>query len=61
MAKQLNKVSKDECLEAIDFLFVECYLNNMNSDERYYTKILLKKVANNYQIKLEDINSLEGW
>ena len=60
MAKQLNKVSKDECLEAIDFLFVECYLNNMNSDERYYTKILLKKVANNYQIKLEDINSLEG-
>ena len=40
MAKQLNKVSKDECLEAIDFLFVECYLNNMNSDERYYTKIL---------------------
>ena len=61
MAKQLNKVSKDDCLEAIDFLFVECYLNNMNSDERYYTKILLKKVANNYQIKLEDINSLEGW
>lgn len=61
MAKQLNKVSRDECLEAIDFLFVECYLNNMNSDERYYTKILLKKVANNYQIKLEDIDSLEGW
>lgn len=61
MAKQLNKVSRDECLEAIDFLFVECYLNNMNSDERYYTKILLKKVANNYQIKLDDIDSLEGW
>tara|TARA_Y100001937_G_C6889638_1_gene228448 strand:- start:256 stop:441 length:186 start_codon:yes stop_codon:yes gene_type:complete len=61
MAKQLNKVSRDECKEAIDYLFVQASLNNMNSDERYYTKILLKKVANSYNIRLENIDELNGW
>ena len=61
MAKQLNKVTRDECREAIEYLFVEGSINNMNSDERYYTKILLKKVANSYNIQLEDIDELNGW
>tara|TARA_Y100001973_G_scaffold98310_1_gene155709 strand:- start:6817 stop:7002 length:186 start_codon:yes stop_codon:yes gene_type:complete len=61
MAKQLNKVTRNECKEAIDYLFVEASINNMNSDERHYTKILLKKVANDYQIKLKDIDNLNGW
>jgi|TARA_R100000081_G_C4640521_1_gene77586 hypothetical protein len=61
MSKQINKVSKDDCLEAIEYLFCQAYVNDMTSDQRYYTKILLKKVANNYNMKLEDIDTLEGW
>ena len=53
MSKQINKVSKDNCLEAIEYLFVQGYTQEMTSDKRYYTEILLKKVANDYNIKLE--------
>ena len=52
MAKQLNKVSKDECIEAIDYLFTAGYTQEMTTDKRYYTEILLKKVANDYNIQL---------
>ena len=52
MAKQLNKVSKDECMEAIDYLFTAGYTQEMTTDKRYYTQILLKKVANDYNIQL---------
>tara|TARA_R100001510_G_C7573952_1_gene149343 strand:- start:79 stop:264 length:186 start_codon:yes stop_codon:yes gene_type:complete len=61
MSKQINKVSKDDCLEAIEYLFCQAYVNDMTGDQRYYTKILLKKVANNYNMKLENIDTLEGW
>lgn len=55
MAKQINKVSKDQCMEAIEFLFVQGYTEEMTSDKKYFTEILLKKVANDYKIKLEGI------
>ena len=61
MSKQINKVSKDDCLEAIEYLFCQAFVNDMTGDQRYYTKILLKKVANNYNMKLKDIDTLEGW
>jgi hypothetical protein len=61
MSKQINKVSKEDCLDAIEYLFCQAFVNDMTSDQRYYTKILLKKVANNYNMKLEDIDTLEGW
>ena len=61
MSKQINKVNKDDCLEAIEYLFCQAFVNDMTGDQRYYTKILLKKVANNYNMKLEDIDTLEGW
>ena len=61
MSKQINKVSKDDCLAAIEYLFCQAFVNDMTGDQRYYTKILLKKVANNYNMKLEDIDTLEGW
>ena len=48
MPKQLNKVSKKECLDAIEYLFVEGFVSEMTSDKRHYTTILLKKVANDY-------------
>lgn len=52
MAKQINKVSKKECLQAIDYLFTSGYTEEMTTDKRYFTEILLKKVANDYNIKL---------
>ena len=52
MAKQLNKVTKSECLDAIEYLFVEGFIDEMGSDKKYYTTILLKKVANVYKMNL---------
>ena len=52
MSIQINKVSKKDCLEAIEYLFTMGYTEEMTSDKRYYTEILLKKVANDYNIKL---------
>tara|TARA_R110002050_G_scaffold41798_3_gene101030 strand:- start:10775 stop:10954 length:180 start_codon:yes stop_codon:yes gene_type:complete len=53
----LNKVTKKECIDAIEYLWD--YLEEMTSDKRYYTEILLKRVANLYNIKLieEDTNN----
>ena len=47
-----NKVTKKECLEAIDYLYVDGFVEEMTSDKQHYTSILLKKVANDYNIKL---------
>jgi hypothetical protein len=46
------KVTKKECLDAIEYLFVEGFIDEMTSDKKHYTKILLNKVANDYKIKL---------
>ena len=52
---QINKVSKKDCMDAIDYLFVNGFIDEMTRDKKYYTSILLKKVANDYNIKLEGI------
>ena len=52
MAKQINKVSKKECLQAIDYLFTMGYKKEININKKYFIEILLKKVANDYNIKL---------
>ena len=52
MSKQRKKVSKEDCLDAIDYLFTMGYTQEMTTDKRYFTEILLKKVANDYNIKL---------
>ena len=49
---QLNSVTKKECLEAIEYLWTQGFVDEMTSGKRFYTEILLKKVANDYQIKL---------
>ena len=49
MAKQLNKVTKKECLDAIEYLFTHGFSLEMDRDKRHYTEILLKKVANDYK------------
>jgi len=52
--KMLNKVNKNECINAIDY-FWECVDLDNERDITHYTKILLKKVANDYNIKLEGL------
>lgn len=51
----LNKVTKKECMDAIEFLFTMGHTLEMTSDKKYYTEILLKKVANDYNIELRGI------
>ena len=48
----LNKVTKKECMEAIEYLFKMGFVDEMTSDKRHYTTILLKKVANLYNMEL---------
>ena len=45
-------VTKKQCLDAIDYLFVEGFVDEMTTDKRYYTKILLEKVAHDYKMEL---------
>ena len=49
-----NKVTKKECMEAINYLWTSGYTLEMTSDKRHYTEILLKKVANIYGVELID-------
>lgn len=53
---QINKVTKKECLDAIEYLFTHGFTREMTRDKRYYTEILLKKVANDYNIELKGID-----
>ena len=48
----INKVSKKECLDAIDYFWSNGYIQELTTDRKYYLTILLKKVANTYKIKL---------
>ncbi len=49
----LNKVDNKAVIDAIDYFFAEGMIEQMNSDERYYVKALINKVANIYKIKLD--------
>ena len=49
----LNKVDNKAVLDAIDYFFAEGMIEQMNSDERYYVKALINKIANIYKIKLD--------
>tara|TARA_R100000152_G_C6558251_1_gene30083 strand:+ start:272 stop:439 length:168 start_codon:yes stop_codon:yes gene_type:complete len=48
----MNKVTKAECMDAIEYLFKMGFIDEMTSDKKHYTKILLNKVANVYKINL---------
>ena len=50
----INKVNKKEVMDAIDY-FWQCEDLECDSDRIYYLKILLKKVANDCNLKLEGI------
>ena len=50
-----NYVTDEECKDALEYFWSLDMLNNrMNSDEKYYCKILLKRVANTLNITLID-------
>ena len=53
---EINKVTKKECLDAIEYLFTMGFTLEMTRDKKYYTEILLKKVANVYNIELKGID-----
>lgn len=57
MRKQLNKVTKKQCLDAIEYLFTHGFTLEMTRDKKYYTEVLLKKVANDYNIELKGIDN----
>ena len=48
----INKVTKEDCMEAIEYLHVQGFVEEMTTDKKYYTEILLKKVANEYKLDL---------
>jgi hypothetical protein len=50
---KLNKVTKKEAMDAIEYLHANGFVEEMTSDKKYYTEILLKTVANFYGISLE--------
>ena len=54
--QNLNEVTDEECREAIEYLYEGGFVNEMTDDKRVCTKILLKKVANIFHIKLENID-----
>ena len=52
MNNNKNKTTKEECMEAIEYLFVQGFLDEKTSDKKHYTSILLKKVASVYKLNL---------
>tara|TARA_R100000234_G_scaffold17132_2_gene9381 strand:- start:5682 stop:5849 length:168 start_codon:yes stop_codon:yes gene_type:complete len=47
-----SKVTKKQCLDAIEYLFTMGFIDEMNYDQRHYTRILLEKVSSDYKIEL---------
>lgn len=51
-----HKVTKGDVMEAIEYFHTQGFIEDMLSDQKYYVEILLRKVANVYNIRLEDEN-----
>ena len=49
----MENTTKEKCMRAIEFFFTEGFIDELTSDKRHYTKILLDKVADDYNIKLQ--------
>jgi hypothetical protein len=47
----INKVKDSECIDALDYL--SGFICEMTRDKKHYVTILMKRVANEYNIKLE--------
>ena len=51
-----HSVTKEDVMDAIEYLHVQGFVDDMNYDQQHYVKILLRKAANVYKILLEDEN-----
>ena len=49
----MSKSTKKQCMDSIDYFFTEGFIEELGTDKKYYTRILLDKVASDYNIKLE--------
>ena len=38
----INKVNKKDVMDAIDYFFVEGFIDELTTDKKYYTKVSLK-------------------
>ena len=47
-----KRVTKEDCIDAINYLWGSGATMQMSRDQQHYTEILLKKVAHYYNIKL---------
>ena len=52
----MHKVNRRECLEAMRYFFEQGFIEDLTSDKKYYVNILLKKVANDYNVELKGID-----
>jgi len=48
----MSKSTKQQCEEAIEYFFIEGFIEELGTDKKYYTRILLDKVASDYNIEL---------
>tara|TARA_R100000742_G_C4279590_1_gene104623 strand:+ start:1452 stop:1613 length:162 start_codon:yes stop_codon:yes gene_type:complete len=48
----INKVSKKQIDDAFEYFMDTGRLDEVNSDDRYYIKVLLKSIANRQNVKL---------
>ncbi len=55
-AYMVNQVTKEDVMDAIEYLHVQGFVEEMTTDKKYYVEILLKRVANiyNLDLKLDD-------
>ena len=49
----MENTTEEKCMRAIEFFFTEGFIDELTSDKKHYTKILLDKVADDYNIKLK--------
>ena len=49
----MENTTEEKCMRAIEFFFTEGFIDELTSDKKHYTKILLVKVADDYNIKLK--------
>ena len=48
----MNKVSKKDVMDAIEYFWQAGYLHELSIDKKYYTEFLLRCCASKYKIEL---------
>ena len=45
----LEEPTKEECIDAIDYLYGHGFVDEMTTDKKYYVLVLVAKVMNDYK------------